>query len=134
MRNIDQIIIHCAATRPSLDIGVEEIREWHVTRGFIDIGYHYVIRRNGVVEEGRPLDQVGAHAEGHNANSIGICLVGGIDEDGKPDANFTYQQYTKLYNLVLDLKDNFRMIDSVIGHRQVSKKACPSFDVINFFN
>jgi len=87
MRIIDTVIVHCSATKPSMDIGVDVIRQWHMNKGWSDIGYHYVIRRNGAVELGRDLDkdgdvdeEIGAHAYGHNATSIGICLIGGVDD------------------------------------------------------
>ncbi len=130
MRHIDKIVVHCAATRPSMDIGVEEIRQWHTEgNGWSDIGYHYVIRRNGLVEDGRDESSAGAHAKGHNASSLGICLVGGMSEDmARSDANFTLAQYISLAQLVHQLKERYD-ITSVKGHRDLSTKACPSFDV-----
>ena len=130
MRDITKIIIHCAATKPSMDIGANEIREWHIARDWIDIGYHYVIRRNGTVEKGRDIMQAGAHAKGHNFTSIGICLVGGINEEGEPDDNFTLKQYNSLIQLVKFLEMTFP-IDDVLGHRDLPdvNKQCPCFDV-----
>src|SRR3546814_3669760 len=79
MRRIETIILHCSYTPPSMDIGAAVIKGWHVDgNGWTDIGYHFVLRRNGAVEEGRPLDVVGAHAKNFNGRSIGICLVGGM--------------------------------------------------------
>lgn len=131
MRAINEIIVHCSATPPSMDIGAAEIREWHMAKGWADIGYHYVVRRNGQLEEGRPIERAGAHAKGRNANSIGICLVGGVDADGNPADNFRGSQKTKLRVLIRDLRRQFPAIRSVIGHRDVPgvAKACPSFDV-----
>lgn len=136
MRTINKIVIHCSATRPDQDIGVDEIREWHLQRGFGDIGYHYVIRRGGIVEVGRPRWKIGAHARGHNSDSIGICLVGGIDQDGKPDANYNYSQYQQLYYLVGELMLHHENEVEVLGHRDLPgvKKACPCFNVKGFFN
>jgi N-acetylmuramoyl-L-alanine amidase len=93
MRLIDTIIGHCSFTPPKMDIGAAEIRGWHVDEnGWLDIGYAYVIRRNGIIELGRDLDndgdvdeEIGAHARGFNAHSIGICVVGGMDEYGLSD-------------------------------------------------
>ena len=134
MRKINEIIVHASATPPNMDIGVNEIKEWHLERGFSDIGYHYVIRRNGEIEAGRPLERMGAHTKGHNEYSIGVCLVGGITESGIADANFTFQQYVSLYRLVTeDLLERFS-IDKISGHREYSKlKACPCFNVKEFF-
>jgi N-acetyl-anhydromuramyl-L-alanine amidase AmpD len=133
MREIKRLIIHCAATKPDMDIGVEEIREWHKERGWKDIGYHFVIRRTGEIEKGRPVSQVGAHAKGHNLDSIGICLVGGIDEDGDADANFTFEQYVALEQFVDEAEDYYGDLD-VLGHRDLPgvAKACPCFDVTSF--
>ena len=88
MRQIDHIIVHCSYTPPSMDIGAETIREWHTLpkpkgRGWSDIGYHWVIRRNGTVEAGRSEERAGAHAKGYNQDSIGICLIGGKSEKRK---------------------------------------------------
>lgn len=131
MREVSQIIIHCSATPPSMDIGVDEIRQWHLLRGFSDIGYHYVIRRDGVVEPGRHTDVVGAHVQGHNAHSIGVCVVGGVTEGAKkPDANFTRHQWRSLETLVSLLVGKYPAA-TVTGHRSfTTSKACPSFDAV----
>ena len=85
MREITKIIIHCADTPASMDIGVEEICPWHLERHFSDVGYHHIIRRDGIDDRGRPHEQTGAHVAAHNANSIGVCMVGG---KGKNNAAF----------------------------------------------
>ena len=136
MRLIDTIVVHCADTPPRMDIGANEIRRWHVVdNGWSDIGYHYVIRRNGDIEDGRPVDIVGAHARGHNQNSIGICLVGGKAEDdryGIAEANFTHRQYFALDTLINDLLVQ-HPIHSVVGHRDLDPgKECPCFNVKEF--
>ena len=122
------IIIHCSATPSTLDIGKEEIDKWHRQRGWFGIGYHFVIRRNGTVEVGRPVMDVGAHAQGYNAVSVGVCLVGGVDSSMKPENNFTHQQWEALTRLLKDLKKRFPEA-KIIGHNEVANKACPSFDV-----
>lgn len=132
MRPIDTLILHCSATPPDMDIGVAEIDTWHKAQGWKRIGYHFVIRRNGTVERGRPLAQVGAHVEGHNRRTIGICLVGGVRDHGRHplvENNFTPAQWAALRALVVDLLGRFPKA-GVIGHRDVEPhKACPSFDV-----
>ena len=122
------VIVHCAATKPSMDVGVREIRQWHKERGFLDIGYHFVIRRNGTIEDGRDVNQVGAHTVGQNETSVGVCLVGGVDDKLQPQANFTPQQMATLRKLLGDLKVLFPQAH-VKGHRDFAAKACPSFDV-----
>ena len=122
------IIIHCSATPPTLDIGKEEIDKWHRQRGWFGIGYHFVIRRNGTVEIGRPVMEVGAHAQGYNAVSVGVCLIGGVASSGHAQNNFTPQQWESLLHLLKRLKAHFPEA-KIIGHNEVSNKACPSFDV-----
>lgn len=139
MRIIDKIIVHCADTFAHMDIGAKEIDRWHRERGWKAIGYNYVIRRDGTIEKGRDLDgdgnvdeEVGAHARGFNANSIGICLVGGKGEDGNPDANFTMLQYMALTTLKLKLLVKYPNAD-IMGHRDLDpSKDCPCFDVRAF--
>ncbi len=132
LRSVEAIVVHCSATPPNLDIGAAEIDRWHRQRGFIRIGYHYVIRRDGTRETGRPLDQVGSHAQGHNSNTLAICLVGGIDSSKKqtPSANFTPAQLQTLWATVRELQ-GLHPKARVIGHRDLPgvAKACPSFDV-----
>ena len=133
-RKIEHIIIHCSATPPDMDIGAVEIRCWHTDlppkgNGWADIGYHYIIRRDGVVEKGRDDSVVGAHARPWNSNSIGVCLVGGIAKDGTSDDNFTDAQRASLKTLIENLTSAYPHSD-VIGHRDVPgvNKDCPSFD------
>ena len=129
MRRINKIIIHCSATPPAMDVGVAVIREWHVLgNGWSDIGYHYVIRRDGSLETGRPLEQPGAHTAGHNRDSIGICLAGGVGKDKKtPENNFTQAQWKALERLVRRLAGQYPEA-GVYGPRDFAAKACPSFD------
>lgn len=130
MRPLKEIIIHCAATKPSMDIGADWIRKIHVQqRKWRDIGYHYVIRRNGIIEYGRQLDQIGAHVEGHNTGTIGICLVGGISETGRPENNFTPAQFEAVQFLINTLVKEFPSIIKLSGHSDYANKACPSFNV-----
>jgi N-acetylmuramoyl-L-alanine amidase len=123
-----EIIIHCAATPPGMDIGAKEIRAWHMQKGWSDVGYHFVIRRNGKVDLGRDIGVVGAHAYGHNKESVGICLVGGVNNDGEPTDNFTVPQWVTLEHTVDFLMKVYPQ-SNVIGHNEISDKACPSFDV-----
>ncbi len=127
MRRIDKIIIHSSATPPSMDIGAEEIDKWHKDRGFRCIGYHFVIRRNGVLERGRDVGETGAHARGSNINSIGICWVGGVNYNGsKPEDNRTLKQKDSMIKLISAIVLLFDV--KILGHRNVSNTKCPSFD------
>ena len=136
IKSHDFLIIHCSATPPSMDIGAVEIRRWHEQRGWFDIGYHYVIRRNGIIEKGRPENRPGAHVRGANEISLGICLVGGVREGTKDDAedNFTPQQWASLRDLIVELKSRYPKA-GVIGHRDVPgvAKECPCFDVLSWY-
>lgn len=129
MRKINKIIIHCAATPEGRNFTVEDIRRWHLQRGFRDIGYHYVIYLDGSVHTGRPIEQIGAHTSGYNANSIGICYIGGCAKDGKtPKDTRTEAQRSALVKLVAELRAKFPGA-TVHGHNEFANKACPSFNV-----
>ncbi len=95
----------------------------------MDVGYHYVITLNGVIQHGRPIEEIGAHVKGHNQNSIGICYIGGLDDNLKPKDTRTLLQKTALIMLITGLKDKF-LDAEVLGHRDIPKvkKACPCFD------
>ena len=130
MRPINEIIIHCTATAEGKDYTVDQIRQWHVKgNGWKDIGYHYVIYRDGSTHAGRPIDQIGAHTTNHNTGTIGVCYVGGCAADGKtPKDTRTPKQKASLVELVRSLKTVFGS-SKVSGHREYAAKACPSFDV-----
>jgi N-acetylmuramoyl-L-alanine amidase len=126
------IAIHCSATGEDMDVGVKEIDRWHRQMGFFSIGYHYVIRRDGMLELGRDEGDIGAHVRGYNAVSIGICMVGGVNADdiSKAENNFTEAQFLRLRDLLVDLRVRYPDAE-VLGHRDFPDvaKACPSFDV-----
>jgi N-acetylmuramoyl-L-alanine amidase len=129
-RTITQIVLHCTATPSGRHHTADDIRAWHRQRGWNDIGYHFVVRIDGVVEHGRPLDQPGAHVAGHNARSIGVVYVGGIDKaTNQPHDTRTAAQRRALLKLVSDLKRRFPSAE-VLGHRDFPHvaKACPCFD------
>ena len=128
MRNINKIIIHCSATPEGKEFSVDDIRRWHLQRGFADIGYHFVIYLDGSVHVGRPLAKAGAHCKGHNAHSIGVCYIGGVATDGKtPKDTRTDAQKASLVKLITELRQQFPNA-SVHGHREFANKACPCFD------
>lgn len=129
----DLIVVHCSATKPDMDIGVTEIDHWHKRRGWLGIGYHAVIRRDGTLEWGRHPSESGAHAKGHNKNSIAICLIGGVDENNDPEDNFTQSQMQSL-EAILDVYQRAYPDADIVGHRDLSDKACPSFDVKEWLN
>ena len=132
-RHINEIIIHCTDTVEGKDYTVEDIRLWHTLppprgRGWADIGYHYVIYRNGTVATGRDVDTIGAHCKGHNTYSIGICYVGGRSKDGATKDTRTLQQRAMMANLLMNLKKLYPEA-KIVGHNYYDKsKACPCFD------
>jgi hypothetical protein len=129
MREIKKIVVHVTDSDDSLDIGVREIRKWHTDappkgNGWSDIGYHYVIRRNGVVERGRSDDQMGAHVMGHNQDSIGICWVG--------RNQISEKQVESLKAILRGLCHQYGLdvTEDVYGHYELdSRKTCPNLDM-----
>lgn len=128
MRRIDEIIIHCSATPEGRDVTAADIDRWHRQRGFDCIGYHFVVRLNGRIEFGRPLEKAGAHVKGHNAHSIGIVYIGGIDSNGQYADTRTPEQHESLAILLKFLVRAFTSIKAIHGHRDYAAKACPCFD------
>ena len=129
MRKIDKIFIHCSATPEGRDIKMETIKSWHVKgRGWRNIGYHFVIELDGLLRPGRPMQQMGAGVKGHNANSIHVCYVGGIDKSKNPKDTRTEAQRETLNTIIGGLLKEYPNA-SVHGHNEFANKACPSFDV-----
>jgi N-acetylmuramoyl-L-alanine amidase len=127
MRHIDKIILHCSATLPGQRVDVETITRWHKARGFKTIGYHFFIDRSGTIHPGRPLTMVGAHCKGHNARSIGVCYIGGLDSNDNPCDTRTPAQRRAMRQLIDNLRTRYPSA-KVVGHNRLSAKACPCFD------
>ena len=127
-RSISKIILHCTATPEGRDFSVEQIRQCHLARGFSDVGYHYIIYRDGSIHVGRPESVVGAHCTGQNTCSIGVCYVGGEEADGshKPKDTRTPAQKKALRELVASLQLKYPGA-TVHCHYEFANKACPSF-------
>lgn len=140
MRIINKIIIHATGNTADSKITLADIRHYHITKGWRDIGYHYVVFADGRVERGRPISVAGAHCYGHNAHSIGVAYVGGIGKDGRETDTRTAAQKQALLQLVTKLVKMYRC--DVYGHRDLSPdknhdgviepwefiKMCPCFD------
>lgn len=143
LSDIHTIVIHCSATRETDDITSKDIDQMHRDRGWSMIGYHRVIRLDGTIESGRPLERRGAHVRGNNTNTIGICMVGGLDVWGRPKDTFTPQQYHALLYEITQLLNQLPNAKKICGHRDFSPdlngdglitpdewiKQCPCFDV-----
>ena len=139
------IVVHCSATKPSQNITAQTVREWHIAKGWSDIGYHFFIQRDGTIEAGRHVDEVGAHVAGHNTDTVAFCMAGGLDEAGVAHANrpdlFTPAQWVSAKSLVSVLRKQYPFA-AVLGHRDLSPdlnhdghitpgewlKLCPCFD------
>ncbi|MBQ6307035.1 MAG: N-acetylmuramoyl-L-alanine amidase [Bacteroidales bacterium] len=128
MRKITLIIIHCSAVRPWQKSGVAEIDRWHRARGWKSCGYHFVVLRDGTVEEGRLIAEVGAHCLNHNRHSIGVCYEGGLDAEGRPADTRTEAQKRALRVLLERLHAQFPNA-LIVGHNVFNHtKACPCFN------
>lgn len=130
LNKIDQIILHYSETKPIQNIDIEDIRRWHKEKGWIDVGYHFFVKRNGIIQRGRPLNVTGAHTLGQNSGSIGICWEGGVDEDGTIGVdNRTKKQIHSLNILISSILVTLQPDRIKIrGHRDYSGKLCPAFD------
>ena len=142
MRRIKHIVIHCSATVEGQDFSAHDIDRWHKGRGWSGIGYHYVVRLDGSIEEGRPEWKIGAHVKGKNRHSIGVVYIGGVDKSLTPKDTRTTKQKGALKDLLKTLKQRFPSA-TILGHRDFSTdknkngiiepfefiKACPCFNV-----
>lgn len=143
LERVDYLVVHCSATpRTATAIQARDIDAWHRRRGWLKIGYHFVIKRDGTIERGRELDEVGSHVQGFNSRSIGICMIGGGDNIPNSVHNFEVRQFSSLELILRDLKRRHPNAE-VLGHRDLSPdkdqdgvieshewlKTCPTFDV-----
>ena len=142
LEDIHTIVIHCSATREGQWVDEHDIDKWHKARGWSAIGYHRVVRLDGSVVQGRPYTKRGAHVSGNNTNTIGICMIGGLDEFGTPKNTFNDKQFHSLMAEIVNIR-TFCNIQHVKGHRDFSPdlngdglitpdewiKQCPCFDV-----
>ena len=118
----DLIVIHHVG-ETNRDVSAAEIHQWHLANGWAGIGYHYVIRKDGTIERGRPRETIGAHAQGFNYRSIGINIVGDF-ENFKP----TQEQIESTSQLAAELSiiyDLTPTAQSVVGHKDLMSTDCP---------
>lgn len=143
IRNLTiEIVWHCSATPPSRNIHSADIDRMHKDRGWDGIGYHLVISREGNIQWGENPRRMGAHAKGHNLVSFAVCMVGGVDEDGRPENNFTPEQWVTAALVYRFLCVVYPAAEHM-GHRDLSEdrdgdgrieahefmKDCPCFSV-----
>lgn len=137
-RRIERLVIHCSATPNGRPHTARDIDDWHRQRGFerregdkerhnpnlSSIGYHWVIRLDGIIETGRHPNEIGAHAQGFNSRSLAVCMIG--------TDKFTREQWEALKALVEDFQQTYPNEQyHVVGHRNLKgvKKECPGFNV-----
>ena len=128
-KQTDYIIIHSSGTPPDMEITFQDIDEWHRKRGWLRIGYHFFIGKNGTIEIGRHPNEVGAQTKGYNGKSVSVCLAGGTDKNGNPDPYFSAPQWEALFSLVNSLTFMYRDA-KVVGHGELTRgSSCPGFSV-----
>jgi len=146
-RKVKYVVIHCSATKVNQELDMSDIERMHKARGWTEEGYHFGVKQNGIIQVGRSLEKIGAHAYGHNSESVGIVYYGGLDENGIPtDTRSAFQK-----NSLVDITRVLKLIfpnSEVVGHRDLSPdknkdgiispnewtKQCPCFDVKSEFN
>ena len=130
MRKITLIVVHCSAVRPDQSSSAAQIDSWHRKERHwkLGIGYHYVVRRDGTIEPGRPEEQIGAHCLNHNAHSIGFCYEGGLDIRGQPADTRTAEQKQAMRQLLEELHGRYPRA-LIVGHHDLDPgKDCPCYD------
>ena len=131
MRTITLLVIHCSAVRPDQTSSAAQIDTWHRRQGWhLGIGYHYVVRRDGQIEPGRPEWMVGAHCKNHNVHSLGICYEGGLNARGQPADTRTLAQKLAMLQLLEVLHRKYPKA-LIVGHHDLNpQKDCPCFDAV----
>jgi len=134
MKDVKKIIVHCSATREGDDsINAEVIDRWHKKRGWKGIGYHFVVLIDGSIETGRMINKCGAHTEGMNCKSIGVCYIGGVESERNDKGKYSAKD-TRTPEQIATLLELLRLLKKIYpeakihGHRDFAAKACPSFD------
>jgi len=134
-KKTDYIVVHCSATLPKKRVTKEFLEKKHRQKGFLTIGYHYVIEVDGQIVDGRSLDEVGMHLKGYNERTIGICLVGGVSKEN-PNIfvkNFTKKQMISLSSLLQELRQKFPTA-TIVGHSDLDDTTtCPGFNAYQWF-
>jgi N-acetyl-anhydromuramyl-L-alanine amidase AmpD len=127
---ITHIVLHYSATYADQDLDIRDIDRMHRARGWESVGYHYVIKRDGMIERGRKESEIGAHVGGQNTGKIGICLIGGLDRATGPNVgvdNRTDAQKQSAASLIRELVERYPGAQ-VVGHRDLAATLCPAYD------
>jgi hypothetical protein len=123
IRLINKLILHCSDSDNPLHDDISVIKQWHLERGFIDVGYHFFIKKDGTIQIGRPIYMIGAHCAGQNLSSLGICFSG--------KTAFTAKQFKAAKQLCISLRDNYKIkeIDVYLHNHFNKNKTCPNFNL-----
>jgi hypothetical protein len=123
IRLINKLILHCSDSDNYLHDDISVIKQWHIERGFVDVGYHFFIKKDGTIQAGRPIFMIGAHCAGQNLSSLGICLSG--------KRSFTDIQFNEAKRLCKILRDNYKIkeVDIYPHHHFNKNKTCPNFNL-----
>ena len=120
----DCIVVHHIGMANNDDVSAETVHQWHLNNGWSGIGYHFLIRKDGTIEEGRPLGTVGAHVYGENRHTVGINLVGNFESAVPTEA-----QKTAAAHLIASLCTVYQLDpvweSTVKGHCDLNATACP---------
>jgi N-acetylmuramoyl-L-alanine amidase len=127
-RRVEKVFLHCSDSDYKIHDDISIIRKWHVEENkWSDVGYHFFIKKDGTIQEGRKLDRIPAAQVGHNTGSIAICLSGKID--------FTQKQFKSLFNLCLQIDTAYKSAITFHGHKEVAPgRSCPNFDYQKVLN
>lgn len=129
LAEVKLIMVHCADTKSSMNVTVNDLHKWHVVENeWSDIGYHKFIKFDGSAHDCRPINIAGAHCKKVNSISLAICLEGGFGGEN----NFTEAQLDSLFNEICDIKCQYPNA-AVLGHNSIDDKACPSFEVVTWY-
>ena len=131
-KETNYIIIHSTNTKPNVDLSARDIDEKHRKKGLLKIGYHCVVKRDGTIDLGRPFSEIGAHLQNYDPESIGVCIVGGLNNRGIVAPDYTKEQFKSLFFLLNTLKYVYTKA-KIVGHRDVDSGECPSFNVSEWF-
>ena len=131
MKEVRYIVVHCSATLPWQDWTVQDVDNCHRRKGWAMCGYHWIIRQNGEIQEGRPEKFAGAHVNHYNEHAIGVCYIGGLDELGRDADTRTPEQKAALWHLLKELKQDYPQA-MILGHKDFPgvSKSCPCYNVM----
>ncbi|MGE1061547.1 N-acetylmuramoyl-L-alanine amidase [Megasphaera paucivorans] len=131
-RKLTNIIVIHHVGGTNRDVSASEIHQWHLANGWAGIGYHFVIRKDGTIERGRPMGAIGAHCYGYNQTSVGICSAGDFETAYPTDAQL---KSIGLMTAYLCQKYSLHPNNhTVFGHRDLNSTLCPGKNLYSQLN